>query len=429
MSNTGRHRLQSTAWIIPSLYAGAAIVFGMLLPRMDHHFWLQLASTLSPSAGMAICSSIASGMIALTGIVFSLTFLMVQFSASAYSPRLVVWVAKDPVMSHALGVFTSTFLYALILTAWIDRDASAKVPFVSWCLVFALLLASMAMFIALIDRVGLLQVGRMLIFTGDQGRQTIRELYGCHGPSRSGSKRQDYRALGLMQTLTHVGGPQVIQAVRSGPLVKMACDSGAVIELAASVGDTVFEAMPLLQVYGSRQGLDAQRLRDAIDIGDDRTFEQDPKYAIRLVVDIAIKALSPAINDPTTAVQALDQIEDLLLRLGRQNLDVGSYYEESGSLRLIVPYPEWEDFLRLGLDEIRFCGANSVQVMRRMKALIRNLLAVLPAERHPGLRHWEKRLQDTVARTFSDTQEKQDASVPDRQGLGIGSKKHPGLQL
>ncbi len=124
----------------------------------------------------------------------------------------------------------------------------------------------------------------------------------------------------------------------------------------------------------------------------------------------------------------MDQIEDLLLRLGRQHLDVGSYCDESGSLRLIVPYPRWEDFLRLGLDEIRFCGANSVQVMRRMKALIRNLLAVLPAERHPGLKHWEQRLQLTVARSFSDTQEKQDASVPDRQGLGIGGEKRPELQ-
>src|SRR5262249_15881719 len=149
------------------------------------------------------------------------------------------------------------------------------------------------------------------------------------------------------------------------------------------------------------------------------TFEQDPKYALRLVVDIAIKALSSAINDPTTAVQALDQIEDLLLCLGRRQLQIGRYKDERGALRLVIPFPSWDDFLRLALDEIRFCGANSVQVMRRMKALIENLLTILPPERHEALRHWEKRLESTIGRTFADAEEKQDALVADRQGLGI----------
>ena len=95
-------------------------------------------------------------------------------------------------------------------------------------------------------------------------------------------------------------------------------------------------------------------------MGEERTFEQDPKYAIRLLVDIAIKALSPAINDPTTAVQALDQIEDLLLRLGRRRLEIGEFRDRDGQLRLVVPSPTWEDFLRLAFDEIRYCGARSV---------------------------------------------------------------------
>jgi uncharacterized membrane protein len=361
-------------------------------------------------------------MIALTGIVFSLTFLMVQFSATAYSPRLVLWLARDPVITHALGVFTSTFLYALMVMAWVDRNSSGKVPLISGWLVFVLLLASVAMFIALIDRVGLLQVNRMLIFTGDQGRKAIDELPVSQEPVASSRKETNSSESRLVQTLTHAGRPRVIQAIKVTPLVKMARDTESVIELVPGVGDTVVELMPLLRVYGARVRLDEQQLRNSIDIGDERTFEQDPKYAIRLVVDIAIKALSPAINDPTTAVQALDQIEDLLLRLGRRNLNSGNYCDDSGCLRLIVPSPEWDDLLRLGLDEIRFCGANSVQVMRRMKALILNLTAVLPAERHPALKHWDQRLQHTVARAFSDIEEKQDASVPDRQGLGIGEE-------
>ncbi len=160
-----------------------------------------------------------------------------------------------------------------------------------------------------------------------------------------------------------------------------------------------------------------------MELGDERTFEQDPKYVIRLLVDIAIKALSPAINDPTTAVQALDQIEDLLFRLGRCQLEIGRYWDSQGVLRVLIPFPTWEDFLRLALDEIRFCGANSVQVTRRMMALIKSLLAVLPAERHAALRHWERRVQGTIQRTFEDTEEKREAAVADRQGLGLGEER------
>src|SRR4029079_9204355 len=115
--------------------------------------------------------------------------------------------------------------------------------------------------------------------------------------------------------------------------------------------------------------------------GNERTFEQDPKYALRLLVDIAIKALSPAINDPTTAVQALDQSEDLLLRIGQRDLQIGKYRDTDGTLRLVIPFPTWEDLLLLALDEIRFCGATSVQVMRRMNALVADLIGALPKDR------------------------------------------------
>jgi uncharacterized membrane protein len=122
-------------------------------------------------------------------------------------------------------------------------------------------------------------------------------------------------------------------------------------------------------------------------------------------------------------VQAIDQIEDLLLRLGRSRLNIGEYYDSGGVLRVVVPFPTWEDFLRLALDEIRYCGANSVQVTRRMNSLIRTLLAILPPERHAALRYWEARVHRTIQRTFADAEEKLEASVADRQGLGLGDKK------
>ena len=279
-----------------------------------------------------------------------------------------------------MGVFSATFLYALVMLAWVDRGGSGKVPFLSAWLVFGLLLGSIGMFIALIERLGMLQVNRMLIFTGNHGRRAIKELYpstkSVSNLATTGSANLD--GLRATQTLTHIGRPQVIQAVRVEELLSLAKEAGAIIEVTAAVGDTILEMSPLVRVYAAPQPLDEQRLKSAFEIGDERTFEQDPKYAIRLVVDIAIKALSPAINDPTTAVQALDQIEDLLIRLGHRQLDIGKYRDDHGTLHLVVPFPTWDDFLRLALDEIRYCGASSVQVMRRMNALINNLLQVSP---------------------------------------------------
>lgn len=418
-----RRWFKHSGWTIPLGYSAATVAVALVFPRLEHHFLPGLVSNLSPQAAISVASSIASGMIALTGIVFSLTFVMVQFSATAYSPRLVLWVARDPVMSHALGVFNATFLYALAMLAWVDRGVSGRVPFLSGWLVLILLIASVGMFIAIIERVGSLQVNRMLIFTGEQGRRAIQELYSTVPAADPHGGTDPLRDLPISQIVSHVGRPQVIQAIHLNTLVKLASASDVAIEVVAAVGDTVLEMTPLLRVRGGRQPLDEAPLREAIGLGDERTFEQDPKYALRLVVDIAIKALSPAINDPTTAVQALDHIEDLLLLLGRSPLEVGAFPDRAGRTRLVVVFPAWEDFLRLALDEIRFYGAESVQVMRRMKALIKNLLDVLPPNRHEALRHWEKRLQESIARSFTDIEEKRDASVADRQGLGIGDQK------
>src|SRR6266568_1885533 len=127
-------------------------------------------------------------------------------------------------------------------------------------------------------------------------------------------------------------------------LLTLGSESGGVVEVVSSVGDTLVEGTPLLRVMAGRQQIVEQTWKRAFATGEERTFEQDPKYAIRLLVDIAIRALSPAINDPTTGVQALDQIQDLLLRLGSRRLEIGAVRDSEGTLKLVIPHPTWEDF-------------------------------------------------------------------------------------
>lgn len=412
-----RRRLKPPLWTIPAWYVAVAVLASLYLPRVE--LWLDLgfAGRISSGAALAIYSSIASGMIALTGIVFSLAFVMVQFSATAYSPRLVLWIARDPVLWHAVGVFCATFLYALAAIAWVDRGAGAAPYFSGWFVILSML-ASVGMFIALIEKLSLLQIHRMLAFTADHGRRVIEQTYPPFETPAATPDRAALRGLGTVQTMHHEGGPRSLQALDVAALVELAAAAGAVIEVKASVGDTLVEGTEMLRVYGG-QAIDDAALRDAFIVGSERTFEQDPKYAIRLVVDIAIKALSPAVNDPTTAVQALDQLEDLLRRLGRRRFEIGALRAGDGALRLLVPHPVWDDFLSLAFDEIRYYGADSIQVMRRMKALATDLITALPAERHASLRRHQQRLDSTIAKSFEDADDKLEASVEDRQGLGV----------
>jgi len=415
-------KIQADTWFIPLVYATAALLFGFTVPRLANVVLPGFVSTISVNAAIGIYSSIASGMIALTGIVFSLTFLMVQFSATAYSVRLVHWIARDRVLYHAMGVFTATFLYALTALAWVDRSGTGRVPVVGIEVVAVLLIASIIMFISLIQRVSMLQVTQILIFTGDQGRNVIEHLYPpLDTPATPNSA--ETRQPPAVQTVFHHGHPLIIQKVDISALMHIASEASCVIDMPAAVGDTVFESTAILRVLGGTGPLAEEALRGTIELGTERTFEQDPKYAIRLLVDIAIKALSPAINDPTTAVQALDQIQDLLLRLGRRRLEIGACHDVGGKLRLLIPYPSWEDFLRVAFDEIRFYGASSIQVMRRMLSLINELQDFLPEERRAPLHYWQERLQATIERTFSDQQDKMDASAADRQGLGTSHRK------
>ncbi len=140
-----RYELKLPLWLIPMLYVGVTLVYGLVLPRLEHEYLASYSHTMSVASTQAVLSAIASGMMALTGIVFALAFVMVQFSALAYSPRLVAWFGRDPVLFHALGLFTATFFYAIATLAWIDRGGNGKVPLFSTLLVIALLILSMRM--------------------------------------------------------------------------------------------------------------------------------------------------------------------------------------------------------------------------------------------------------------------------------------------
>src|SRR6186997_2926863 len=187
------------------------------------------------------------------------------------------------------------------------------------------------------------------------------------------------------RVILHQGTSGIVLTADLATLIGAAETANGVIEFVPQVGDFVAVDEPLFRLYGAAHAASDETLRSTVEFGSERTLEQDPTFAFRIVIDIALKALSPAINDPTTAVLAIDQLQRLLRSVGERNLRTDNITDESGKLLVIFRTPNWEDFVNLAFSEIRKCGSNNLQVVRRLRAMIENLIQTIPRHRHPAL--------------------------------------------
>ena len=423
-------------WVIPLIYVAIAVCLGIFFPRFEYEYlgnYSEFVSqlyfgNLAVSSAQSVLGAIASGMMGLTAIVFTVAYITAQFNSVAYSPRVALVFVRDPALFHSFGLFVATFILSLFTLAWVDRENSQIVPVISMVMVGFFLIASMLAFAWLVRGVIDLQITNTLQSLGDRGRVVLRQTFDRLEPEGGSSAQMsdidiELRARPVTQVLKYTGAPRSIAKFDVRTLVRMAYDADALIELDCAVGDTIVYDTQLLQVRGATRPVSEQALLRAIDLSIERTFVQDPKYPIRLLVDIAIKALSPSINDPTTAVQAIDQLEDILRRLGRRALDDVQAKDRDGIVRLTYPTPNWEDFLRLSFDEIRYYGANSVQVTRRLRsALVGIAESINDPERVRGVEQYVQQLNTVISRLPLDAEDRIVASQQDRQGLGVSRR-------
>jgi uncharacterized membrane protein len=416
-------------WLIPVSYVGISSICAFVLPRLENALLSDFKLGLSVASAHAVLSTTAAGMMALTAIVFAVVFVLVQFGASAYSPRVALWLTRDRTLFHTLGIFIATFIYSLWSLAWIDRGASGAVPMFSVLVVGLLVIFSMILFARMVERLNELQINNVLYSIGDGGRDTIKTMFQPlkhmrENASTDKAARFEPCRSSPAQTLKYSGPPLTITSFDTAYLVEQAQVAQGTIVMTCAVGDTLVEGTGLLEVHGARAHLLQSDPMKAIRLSRQRTFEQDPKYPIRLLVDIAIRALSPAINDPTTAVQTIDQIEDLLLRLGQSDLDVGRIRDQDGVLRLVYPAPTWSDYLALAFDEIRQYGAGSVQVMRRLRSALVSVQQSLSEEsRIRAVQHCIDHLDRTIDHSPLDSEDRVLARQEDRQGIGLSRVK------
>ena len=409
-------------WVVPLLSAVVAVVLHRVLWWVEMHtHWAWL--DFSPEGARSALSTVASAMLTFTVFTFSILLLAVQIAGAQLSPRVISVAMQNRPLRWALGAFVFTFAYSLGVLSRIE-NVVLQLPMmvvVLGCLV------SIGIFLYLVDQTAktLRPVG---IIGGIAGMAdgVIASIY--PHPLKDAKGLAIEQAISTSdepsRTVCYQGGSGVLQALDGPGLAEMARRHGCTIRVAPQVGDFVTRGEPLVHLYGGGESLSDRELHQSIAVGIERTLRQDPAFAFRIIVDIASKALSPAINDPSTAVLALDQIHRLLRVVGRRYLGDGTIRDAEGVVRVILPTPNWEDFVNLGMSEIRFFGADSIQVVRRLRAMIENLLAVLPESRHPALREQLELLNHTVERSYVDPADRAYAGIGDSQGVGASRRNH-----
>ncbi len=315
---------------------------------------------------------------------FSITIVVLQLTSSQFSPRVLRTFLRDRLTQAALGVFVATFVYAvLVLRTVRSTSEDPFVPALSTTVGVGLLLLSVGMFVAYIHHVATtIQVSSILERIGRETRAAIDRRFPPAG-----------RPAGRDTPPLLPDASAVLPASRSGALVRVdeaglvqaAFDADVVLRLRVRLGEHVPQGAPLLEVLGDAQRLDAGQALAAIRLARDRTLEQDVAFGFRQLVDIADRALSPGINDPTTAVQALDELHDLLRRLVTRRLPPDRHTDGGGALRLVTPAEEFRDYLALALDEIDHYGADSLQVQQRVRRLLEDLEAAARSEHRPAM--------------------------------------------
>jgi len=353
----------------------------------------------------------------LSFLVFTFGSLLVaiQVAGGQYTPRIIATtLLRDNAIRTVVGVFVFTLAFCVRVLSRMNETVNQFEMFVAGLLGTA----SVMVFLYLIDYAArLLRPVSIVQRVGAAGIEVIRSVY----PVSTGGERPDESvqppAAGARVVL-HEGTSGVVLAVDLAGLVRLARAADGVIEFVPGIGDFLAVDEPLFRLHGGAVAIDDARLRGKVALGSERTLEQDPTFALRILVDIAIKALSAAINDPTTAVMAMDQLHRLLRMVGLRSLRNEELRDAAGRPRLVYLTPNWEDFVRLTCTEIRHCGAGSIQVVRRLRSMLENLLQSLPPHRHAELRLQLELLDRTVERHYDFEEDRALARIGDPQGLG-----------
>ena len=416
-----RSYLRSALWIVPLI----ALVLEQIAIRAV--FSIEESTSWIPQINLTVTGAIGATdeVVTLTTAFLVFTFgsllVAIQVASGQLTPRIIATtLLRDNVIRWTVGLFVFSLLFAVGTKIRLDRG----IHHLAVTITEVLGIASTTMFLFLIDHTArLLRPIAIVWRIGEQGVKVVETVY----PDVADARRLPSTPRELIgppeRIIEHVGTSAIVLAVNLKRLVAAARRADGVIEFVPRVGDFVATGEPLFRLYGGTTAIPDCTLRAQVAFGPERTIEQDSTFAFRVIVDVAIKALSQAINDPTTAVLAIDQLHRLLRLVGRRHLHDNALFDTDRKLRLIFPTPDWEDFVQLTFSKIRLYGARNFQVARRIRAMIENLLSNLREDRQPALRRELDLLDRSLAKLHEFPEDVELARQPDLQGLGGASMR------
>ncbi|MFD4321170.1 DUF2254 family protein [Streptomyces sp. NPDC058548] len=374
-----RPRRALRAGITHAVAVGLAVVLGILLPAIDG------GSRVAGDRVVAVLNVLGVGVLSVTALIFSLMFLVVQWAAGNFSHRLALF-RSDPLVWRVFAFVIGVLVYSVtaVLAIGSRETVSVAVP------IAALVMAAVAF--VLVRRLQLvalrsIQLSHVLDELRDRGLHVL-DVY-CPPGGAAGARGSATGAVpppgSVTASVLWRGTSVLVEQFDLGPLVAAAQRGDAAVVLRVKVGDVLYDGDAVADVHHGTVP-EAEVLK-AVVAGPERTFHQDLALAFRLLSDIGLRALSPAINDPATAVQALDAVEDLLRHAaaGPIGQETRAIADASGTLRVILPVPGWDTLLRIGLDDILVIAPDMPMVLARCRKLLTGLLSVAPGPLRPPL--------------------------------------------
>jgi uncharacterized membrane protein len=413
-----RYRLWHAARTSLVLWAGLSLVAALFASPAVRWVDRETGWALfqySPDGARAVLGALSGSLLTFIVFVLSTTLIVVQLASGQLTPRIIALVLATPGVKVALALLTFTYTYTLGALSRVED----RVPDLHVSVAVILNLLCLLVFFRFVQQLaGQLRPASLMLLVGDRAHRVIAQVYPVEYDPRPEAATSGALPTAPAAVVNFKGRSGVVMGVGIEGLVRVARDADAIIELVPQVGDLLAHGDPLFRVFGGARAIPHGALRGCVAVGTERTLEQDPRFAFRILVDIANKALSAAINDPTTAVLAIDQIDDLLLCLGRRRLDEGTVRDRDGKLRVVYGTPDWPDYVTLAVSEIRQYGEGSLQITRRLRAMLENLIKALPESRWPPLQQELALLDRAVKRKFPDEEDRTRAGIADYQGVG-----------
>jgi uncharacterized membrane protein len=410
-------RLRLRLWFIPALFALAAFLSALVMVTIDRRLaedgltFIRFGGTAD--GARSVLSTIAQSMLTFTGLVFTITMLVLQLAANSLSPRVMRTFLRDRQNQVVLGLFVATFVFTLLVLREVRAPVgdAGFVPGLAVWTAFALLLASVAAFVYYIDHMAhAIRASTVIDNIANETREAVEARY---APERDASGGAMPRLDDPDPAIVASERGATLIAVDDGSVVDLAAEHDLVVELIPSVGDFIVGGGPLFRVYrmgqaGGRALPDdlPERLRGTLSFGNERTLHQDHAFGLRQLVDVAARALSPGTNDPTTAVQAIDRIHDLLRIIATRPDPDPVHRDDDGRPRLIRAERSWADLVELGFDELRLYGAAHLHVAARLRLALADLLSVACDDRRPALLDQRERLEAAVTRAYEDRRDR-----------------------